>query len=72
MLVIGLHGWFLHPVAILICDVFVYCEFLMHPIVLLITSTKLREEVKTTVKRFSLDMMPWLWMLAAEIQWKCK
>jgi hypothetical protein len=34
MLVIGLHGWFLHPIAILICDMVVYAEFSIHPIVL--------------------------------------
>ena len=42
MLVIGLHGWFLHPIAILLCDMVVYAEFLIHPVVLLSTSTKLR------------------------------
>ncbi len=53
MLVIGMHGWFLHPVAILLCDMVVYCEFLIHPAVLLATSTKLRQEVKATIKRIS-------------------
>ena len=43
MLVIGLHGWFLHPIAILLCDMVVYGEFLIHPVVLLSTSTKLRQ-----------------------------
>ena len=50
MLVIGLHGWFLHPIAILLCDMIVYSEFLIHPVVLLSTSTKLRTEVKHTLK----------------------
>nr|XP_040565037.1 pinopsin-like [Lepeophtheirus salmonis]XP_040565038.1 pinopsin-like [Lepeophtheirus salmonis] len=51
MLVIGLHGWFLHPVAILLCDMIVYSEFLIHPTVLLFTSTKLREEISNTIRK---------------------
>jgi hypothetical protein len=50
MLVIGLHGWFLHPIAILICDMVVYAEFSIHPIVLLSTSTKMRKEIMHTIK----------------------
>lgn len=50
MLVIGLHGWFLHPIAILICDMVVYAEFLIHPIVLLSTSTKMRKEILHSIK----------------------
>ena len=48
-----MHGWLLPPVAILLCDLVVYCEFLIHPAVLLATSTKLRQEVKATIKRLS-------------------
>ena len=52
MLVIGLHGWFLHPIAILVCDMVVYAEFSIHPIVLLSTSTKMRREIMHTIKLF--------------------
>jgi len=45
MLVVGLHGWILPPGAILLCDFFVYSEFLIHPILLLIASTKMRKEI---------------------------
>ena len=55
MLVIGLHGWFLHPIAILLCDMVVYSEFLIHPILLLSTSTKLRQEIKQTLQRLCQD-----------------
>lgn len=51
MLVIGLHGWFLHPIAILLCDLIVYSEFLIHPVVLLSTSTRLRTEIRQTLQR---------------------
>ena len=54
MLVIGLHGWFLHPIAILLCDMVVYAEFLIHPVVLLSTSTKLRHEIGHTLKRLGM------------------
>ena len=46
MLVIGLHGWILPPLGILICDMVVYSEFLIHPTVLLLTSPKLRREIQ--------------------------
>ena len=55
MLVIGLHGWFLHPIAILLCDMVVYSEFLIHPLLLLSTSTKLRQEIKQTLLRLCQD-----------------
>ena len=45
MLVIGLHGWILPPGAILVCDLFVYSEFLIHPLLLLIASSRLRNEI---------------------------
>jgi len=45
MLVIGLHGWILPPGAILVCDLFVYSEFLIHPLLLLIASKKMRKEI---------------------------
>jgi hypothetical protein len=51
MMVIGLHGWFLHPVAILFCDMIVYAEFLVHPAVLLATSTRLRAEIWRTLRK---------------------
>lgn len=57
MLVIGLHGWFLHPIAILLCDMIVYSEFLIHPVVLLSTSTKLRQEIKQTLQRLCQDII---------------
>jgi hypothetical protein len=69
MLVIGLHGWFLHPVAILICDMVVYSEFLIHPVVLLSTSTKLRREIKHTLYRLWHDITS-LWL--TEIGWCTK
>ena len=45
LLVVGLHGWILPPGAILVCDLFVYSEFLIHPVLLLISSTKMRKEI---------------------------
>ncbi|XP_023319617.1 uncharacterized protein LOC111694818 isoform X3 [Eurytemora carolleeae] len=45
MLVIGLHGWILPPIGILLCDFVVYSEFLIHPTLLLISSGKLRQEI---------------------------
>merc|ERR1711892_192745 len=45
MLVVGLHGWILPPEAILICDLFVYSEFMINPVLLLISSTKMRMEI---------------------------
>ena len=50
MLVVGLHGWILPPSAILLCDVFVYSEFMIHPLLLLTFSTKMRTEIGETVK----------------------
>ena len=50
MLVVGLHGWILPPGAILVCDIFVYSEFLIHPILLLGASGKMRREILGGVK----------------------
>ena len=50
MLVVGLHGWILPPSLIIICDMIVYSEFMIHPVMLLTTSTKLREEISDDVK----------------------
>ena len=50
MLVVGLHGWILPPGAILVCDIFVYSEFLIHPILLLGASGKMRREILRGVK----------------------
>ncbi|TRY61871.1 hypothetical protein TCAL_08472 [Tigriopus californicus] len=72
MMVIGLHGWFLHPIAILFCDMVVYSEFLIHPVVLFITSTKLRGEVKGTLKKMAKATLPWVWMIAGEAYWLYK
>ena len=44
-------GWFLPKFAILICDMIVYAEFLIHPVVLLMTSTRMRSEIGHTLKR---------------------
>ena len=44
-------GWFLPKFAILVCDMVVYAEFLIHPVVLLITSTRMRSEIGHTLKR---------------------
>ena len=55
MLVIGLHGRWLHPIAILLCDMIVYSEFLIHPVVLLSTSTRLRTEIRQTLQRLCQD-----------------
>ena len=49
MLVVGLHGWILPPFLILICDLFVYGEFMIHPMILLTTSGKLRREITTNI-----------------------
>ena len=54
MLVVGLHGWILPPGAILFCDLFVYSEFLIHPVLLLIASTKMRKEI---VKGSTIEVM---------------
>lgn len=51
LLVIGLHGWILPPLGILLCDMVVYSEFFIHPIMLLATSTRMRKEVRTTLRR---------------------
>ena len=50
MLVVGLHGWILPPGAILVCEIFVYSEFLIHPLLLLGASGKMRREVLRGVK----------------------
>ena len=47
---VGLHGWILPPSLIIICDMIVYSEFMIHPIMLLTTSTKLRGEISDDVK----------------------
>ena len=44
-------GWLLPKFAILICDMVVYAEFLIHPVVLLMTSTRMRSEIGHTLKR---------------------
>ena len=49
VLVVGLHGWILPPLLILICDLFVYAEFLIHPVILLTTSGKLRREITASI-----------------------
>lgn len=49
MLVVGLHGWILPPFLILICDLFVYAEFMIHPVILLTTSGKLRREITASI-----------------------
>ena len=50
VLVVGLHGWILSPGLIVICDMFVYSEFLLHPVILLTTSTKLRTEIAANIR----------------------
>ena len=50
VLVVGMHGWILPPVLILICDMFVYAEFLIHPVVLLSTSSKMRNEIVSNIQ----------------------
>ena len=50
VLVVGMHGWILPPVLILICDMFVYAEFLIHPVVLLSTSAKMRSEILSNIQ----------------------
>ena len=50
VLVVGLHGWILSPGLIVICDMFVYSEFLIHPILLLGASGKMRREILRGVK----------------------
>ena len=49
MLVVGLHGWILPPFLILICDLFVYAEFMIHPVILLTTSGELRREITASI-----------------------
>lgn len=49
VLVVGLHGWILPPVLILVCDLFVYAEFMIHPVILLTTSGKLRREITASI-----------------------
>ena len=44
MLVIGLHGWLLPEPLIILCDWFVYAEFIFNPLQLL-TSPDLRDEI---------------------------
>merc|ERR1712018_916212 len=46
-----MHGWILPPALILIWDMFVYSEFMVHPVVLLATSTKMREEVAMNIQQ---------------------
>ena len=50
MLVIGLHGWILPPVGIVLCDFVVYSEFMIHPLVLLATSRKMRKEIVISLR----------------------
>ena len=62
MLVIGLHGWILPPGAILVCDLFVYSEFLIHPLLLLIASSRLRNEIATGYK--AKFMVSFIWIIS--------
>ena len=50
VLVVGLHGWILPPSLIVVCDMFVYSEFLIHPVMLLTTSSKLRAEISEEMR----------------------
>ena len=45
MLVVGLHGWILPPLGIIICDLIVYSEFIIHPVLLLSSSEDTRKEI---------------------------
>ena len=45
VLVVGLHGWLLSPLLIVVCDMFVYSEFLIHPMVLFVSSDRLRRDI---------------------------
>ena len=49
MLVVGLHGWLLSPLLIVVCDMFVYSEFLIHPMVLFVSSDRLRQDIWTNL-----------------------
>ena len=49
VLVVGLHGWLLSPLLIVVCDMFVYSEFLIHPVVLFVSSDRLRQDVWTSL-----------------------
>ena len=63
MLVVGLHGWILPPGAILVCDIFVYSEFLIHPLLLLGASGKMRREVLRGVKtNVTVRWSPFIWI----------
>ena len=63
MLVVGLHGWILPPGAILVCDIFVYSEFLIHPILLLGASGKMRREIIRGVKTGATVRIVWKLLL---------
>lgn len=69
MLVVGLHGWILPPGAILFCDLFVYSEFLIHPVLLLISSTKMRKEIVNGSKVLTLEHLRYTYQ---EIGWCIK
>ena len=59
MLVVGLHGWILPPEAILVCDLFVYSEFMINPVLLLMSSTRMRMEIrKYSLRDFVVSKMP--------------
>ena len=45
MLVVGLHGWILPPLAIILCDLIVYSEFIIHPALLLSSSEDTRKKI---------------------------
>ncbi|XP_065571262.1 uncharacterized protein LOC136034072 [Artemia franciscana] len=49
LLVLGLPGAIEHPVPVFLCALVVYSEFLVHPLVLLCSSTKLRNEVRKSL-----------------------
>ncbi|KZS08492.1 Uncharacterized protein APZ42_027147 [Daphnia magna] len=53
LLLLGLQGTVVNPVAAALCALIVYSEFLIHPMVLLSTSRRMRQEVLRTLKRHS-------------------
>ena len=53
-------GTVVNPVAAALCALIVYSEFLIHPMVLLSTSRRMRQEVLRTLKRHSPCCCWWL------------
>jgi len=53
LLLLGLQGTVVNPVAAALCALIVYSEFLIHPMVLLSTSQRMRQEIIRTLKRHS-------------------